>query len=156
MELVSRCQETATTLSQLREARYIHEQRTKPVPEKRAKKERRKIREAKMEIERASSPEFENDIVEDLLKKEVEDMDGGMEPMVSAPSTPLPVVKEEEEPPEERLASPLYDEEVVEGFSFCSFNLFEDLEVFYFIFFYYFSIFHTLLFTTHQVVIEWL
>ena len=54
-----------------------------------------------MEIERASSPEFENDIVEDLLKKEVEDMDGGMEPMVSAPSTPLPVVKEEEEPPDD-------------------------------------------------------
>ena len=66
------------------------------------------------------------------LDSEVEDDTDLLKLKPPRPPRPKKVkVKEEEEvqEPVRPLSDPLYEEEFVEGFSFCSFNTYEDLEV---------------------------
>ena len=64
------------------------------------------------------------------LDSEVEDDTDLLKLKPPRPPRPKKVkVKEEDQEPVRPLADPLYEEEIIEGFSFCSFNTYEDLEV---------------------------
>ena len=65
------------------------------------------------------------------LDSEIEDDTDLLKLKPPRPPRPKKVkVKEEDIPePVRPLTDPLYEEEIIEGFSFCSFNTYEDLEV---------------------------
>ena len=65
------------------------------------------------------------------LDSEIEDDTDLLKLKPPRPPRPKKVkVKEEDiQEPARPLTDPLYEEEIIEGFSFCSFNTYEDLEV---------------------------